>query len=1255
METGKDLERFVPHYAVALRGDSDARWATIEGTLCHIDISGFTSLSERLAERGRVGAEELTEVLDSVFGSMLNLVEGRGGTLLKFGGDALLLLFEGDDHALQAASAAVEMRAALRAASKIPTSVGRLALKMSIGLHSGDVHLFRASGTHTELIVAGPAASIVMEMEETASAGEIVISAATRTLLPAEAAPEAKGDGWLLRWRKTRVDAPGRSDRLARADVIAHVPTALRSHLTDRKSDSEHRLATVAFVEFVGIDGLLEQQGGDAVSTALDGLISAITTIADEEGITFLGTDADRDAGKIILVSGVPVTLVDESGRVLRAARRIADIDSPFGLKIGVNRGHVFSGEIGTEHRSTYTIMGDTVNLSARLMAAAPIGSIYATTGPLDESRTIYDTEALDPISVKGKTKPVLACDVRIETGSRADHATRDLLFSGREAELQAINAAVEDLEKSGTSITIHGPTGIGKSRLLEESLADTDLPVFEVRSEPYGAANPFRPLRDPVRSLLGVERGSNEEMSDMLLSGIQNTAPKLLPFAPLIGDLAHIDVPETEVTRAIDSRYRQNRVIDIAVELFGAATDGRLIIVAEDMHWADGATLSLLERLRRESEQRRWLVLTTSRNEPDESDALDIGLLPLDPSVVESLVHSAMEASPLRMEDVAVVVERSGGNPFFVEELLKVVRETGDIESLPNSLDGVVGSQIDALEPLARRVLRYLSVLGRSFRSSIASDLIKTQDIELNAATREILRSFLDDDGADRLQFRHALIRDVAYEGLSYRRRKDLHNRAGHLVLERAGTEDEAVADILALHFSLGGDHALAWKYCRIAGNHNMEVFANTEAAVQFERAIDSGRRLPMVTDEDRRELWIKLGDVRERSGVFDGSLDAYRQASHLAGGDTIRRAEIQLMRARAKERAGAYGSALGETTRVKNMLSSSDSRETKGTLANVYGHVAMIRQAQQKPRPALEAALASSDIADEIGDTAALARAWTVMDWAHHMLGEPGKAVYSVKAIEIYRRNGDLASEAAVSTNMGGFAYFDGEWTQALDYYERGRETSARAGNALEAAHAAANIGEVLLNQGRYEDAEGPLNEARRSYMASGFSEGVVFTNLLLGRMYGIRGTLEKSEDALEGAIAEASSLGLDGWNLEAAIYLADARCRAGSPVEGVELLDEAERAAPLEFVDYYAPLLSRIRGSVLDSAGQRTEAIAVLVEGIEIAKERDDDFEHGLLVLAMARVDEDRTDAMAVHNAKETLRSLGVRSVSGVDLAR
>ena len=158
------------------------------------DISGFTALAERLSARGRIGTEELVETLSRVFGGMLESTERRGGQLLKFGGDALLLLFTGSDHARQAASAAVEMRRDLKQASRIPTSVGRLKLAISIGVHSGAFHLFLVGDPYRQLIVAGRDATVAMKAESAAEAGQIVVSATTAELL-GPGSTETRDDG----------------------------------------------------------------------------------------------------------------------------------------------------------------------------------------------------------------------------------------------------------------------------------------------------------------------------------------------------------------------------------------------------------------------------------------------------------------------------------------------------------------------------------------------------------------------------------------------------------------------------------------------------------------------------------------------------------------------------------------------------------------------------------------------------------------------------------------------------------------------------------------------------------------------------------------------------------------------------------------------------------------------------------------------------------------------------------------------------
>ena len=368
------LAPYVPRLVLEWDLDpADERWRALEATCCFVDISGFTALSERLARRGRIGAEELTEVLNHVFSRMLEVAYAKGGALLKFGGDALLLAFTGEDHATMAAQGAVAMRAALREARTVPTSVGRVNLRMSVGIHSGTFHLIRVGAAHHELLITGPAATATTRMEQTADASEIVISSETADRLPAGAVGDAKGEGRLLRWRHVVDGGPGPIPPrpVSSAAVAACVPVALRTRLGQRGGESEHRSPVSPSSSSRVSTTCLASDGPDRTAAALDTVVRTVQDAADSESVTFLASDIDANGGKIILITGVPAALEDDEGRLLRAARRIIEAPHPLPIRIGVNRGHVFAGDIGTAYRRTFTVMGDTVNLAARLMAAA--------------------------------------------------------------------------------------------------------------------------------------------------------------------------------------------------------------------------------------------------------------------------------------------------------------------------------------------------------------------------------------------------------------------------------------------------------------------------------------------------------------------------------------------------------------------------------------------------------------------------------------------------------------------------------------------------------------------------------------------------------------------------------------------------------------------------------------------------------------------------------------------------------------------
>ena len=1227
----ESLARYVPRISTEWDLDTPgALWRVFDATLCFVDISGFTNLSERLARRGRIGAEELTEVLNRVFGEMLELSYARRGSLLKFGGDALLLLFDGDDHPVQAACAAVEMRAALRKAATIPTSVGRVPLRMSIGLHSGDVHLFRVGSLHRELIVTGPGASRTTEMEAAASAGQILVSPEMAERLPRGAAPIELDGGRLLRWRRAVVPPVG---TLARRPVpVGHIerclPAVLREHLGHGAIEFEHRIATVGFIEFHGVDELLATDGAAAVAIELDAVVSIVEEACEESGIAFLASDIDRGGGKLIVVSGVPRVQEDDEGRILRAVRRVADEPlASLRLKIGVNRGHVFAGTIGATHRAAFTVMGDTVNLAARLMSAAPYGEVYATSPVIDRSRTLFATDAVAPFMVKGKSKPVQAYSVRHEIGTRSSSTTRgETPFVGREQESSVLSEALaQNQAGNGSVVTVIGDAGMGKTRLVAEAVQSAGVPVFTIRGEPNGMTSPYRALRDATRDLLGVERGTQTEMTVALQRSVESFAPDLLPMLPLIGDVAQIDVPPTPEVQAIEPRFRPARVADALVRLLDAALEAPCVIVVEDAHWTDPTSNALLERLARVAPRREWQLIVIRR--PGESGFTPTGgrrvvLERLTPADLREIVVRSLEAVPLRPHEIDVILDRAAGSPLFLNELVRVARERGSLEGLPDSLDASINSEIDSLPMLPRLLLRYASVLGRTFTQTVLQEILLDEMIEPDSAVFEMLGDFLEFGADGTVEFRQHIVRDVAYEGLSYRRRRELHLRAGSAIERIVGDDIDAGAEHLSFHFFEGKDFERAWRYARVAGDRARSDYANVEAAAHYRRALDSVRRLSGVDPDEVRSTWVLVGDVLEQAGLLEDALDAYRKASALVTDDAVERAQILLKRARARERAGRFVAAQRELGVAERLLEGQEGDEAARVRVAILTLRAIVREGQERPRKALAEARRAAEAAERLGEAAQLAKAYSVMDYAHVRLGEPERAKYAPLIIEIYEALGEPDRAASALGNGGAVAFVLGRWSEALDCYRRAEAAYARTGDVVNAAAAQSNIGELLINRGQLEAARAALTDAARTHRAVGHVDGALFDEIQLGRLLRGQGEHEKAAELLEAARNQAAALHLTGFALHATIHLAECLVDQQRSDDALAILAEAERAAGEE-AGMFAASVALVRALALSASDALVEAATATAAGIAEARRSGMRYELGLLLVLHSEI--------------------------------
>jgi len=1215
------------------------QWKTLDATMVFGDVSGFTKMSERLARHGKVGAEEIADAINTCFEELLGIAYGAGGSLLKFGGDALLLLFDGDGHATRAAHAAVGMRARLRDVGRLSTSSGLVVLRISIGVHTGSFNVFLVGGTHRELVVTGPAVTATVDAEGTATAGEIVMSAATAEALPPSCRGPARGTGFLLRPPAgPRPQMPPEVMEMPDSEAGRYVPVAIREHLLGGGADPMHRTATVSFLHFDGIDEILEREGPERCAHLLDSTIRTVQQVVERNGVTFLGTDADHDGGKIIVVSGVPRRVGDDEERILTALREVIDANPPIPLRIGVNNGAVFAGDVGPAYRRTFTVMGDTVNLAARLMAKASPGELIATQEVLDLCHRSFETTPLPPFMVKGKRKPITAFSVGDAGRSRAGQHG-DVPLVGAEAEVAALDDDILAIGRGdGRVIEIIGGNGSGKSRLVEELRGRApELPCFSVTCENYEATSPYAPFWMLLRQILGLDAEADHDLvARQLDATVRSETPELLPLLPLVGIPLDLDLPDTPETAMLEPEFRRQAVEQAVTSFLSKVLPTPVLIVMEDVHHMDEASQGLLRRVVDLIATHPGLLCLT-RRDTEGGFAADpvphsrtLRLLPWSVDTAIAALTYLSSDEPLLPYEIRAMAERSMGNPLFLQELWSARLAGASMEALPDSIEAAVTAQIDRLPPRSRQTLRCASVLGTTFLQRDLSDLLQpegeggSEDLSPGGESLAIsgLEDFLATDGSGMVRFRSAIVRECAYEELPFRRRRELHGRAAEAIAAGLGEEADSEAAVLSLHYYHAQKYGEAWQFARVAGERARDKYANVDAAAHFENALQAARRIPQLPDNQVAAVWEALGDARDRAGSYDAAALAYRKARRLSAGDPLAEAELCLKEAWMPERVGRYSESVRWTRRGLRAVKDVPGEEAGRRRAQLTVWYAAVRQAQGRPRESVNWCEEAISEARACGDRDAEAHALFILDWAWNSLGKSDGSANSIHALEIYKELGDLGGQAVVLNNLGVFAYFHGNWDEAIDFYQRGHDARLATGNEIEAAFGICNIGEILANQGHYEEAGQRFGDGLRIFKAGGYRYGIGYTLLLQGQLACRLGDPESAHGLLGAARNE-----FELSELTSEIRLVDARraeCFAAEnrSAEAISLVDSLV-ASGSDNLSSELALLERVRAYALMDIGDFGGAATALDASLRGAEDIEATYEVGLTLVAQRRL--------------------------------
>jgi class 3 adenylate cyclase/predicted ATPase len=663
--------------------------------------------------------------------------------------------------------------------------------------------------------------------------------------------------------------------------------------------DGERKTVTALFADIKGSMELIEDLDPEEARAIVDPALKLMMEAVQRYG----GYVAQSTGDGIFALFGAPVAHEDHPQRALYAALRMQEelkrysdgIRSeglPLQVRIGVNTGEVVVRTVQTgEGHTEYVPIGHATSLAARMQALAPIGSIAATEPVRRLCEGYFTFKTLGPTKVKGVRDPVEVYEV---TGPGALHSHFELSarrgltrFVGRERELDQLRRALElALDGQGQVAGVVAEAGTGKSRLFYEfkGTIPATCKVLEAYSVSHGKASPWLPVLQLLRGYFDIQDSDDPRVRrKKIRAALSALDPALGDTLPYLFEL--LGIPDDgDPLAQMDPQIKRQRTFDALKRiLLRESLRQPIVVIFEDLHWIDDQTQALLDLLADSIANARILLLANYRPEyhhgwTNKSYYLQLRLDPLGgaegTAMLVVLLGESVELNPIKR----LIAERTGGNPFFIEEIVQTLFDEGTLVrdgavkvtrslsqlKLPPTVQGMLAARIDRLSSSQKALLQTLAVLGRESSLGLLKQVASDSDTQLGLTLAQLRASeFIYEQpvaGDVEYVFKHALTQEVAYNSLLIDRRRVLHERAGQALESTfAGQLEEHLAD-LAHHYSRGGNREKAIQYLQLAAQQAAQRSASSVAIEQLTNALRTLKTLPETAQRDQQELILQM-----------------------------------------------------------------------------------------------------------------------------------------------------------------------------------------------------------------------------------------------------------------------------------------------------------------------------------------------------------------------------------------------------------